>query len=356
MNRKKYSITLISPVRDAIVSQQTPVQREFTQMLEIPEADQQNDWLNLRKTEKADQSIPAFIKCAWRYGGPVFSKVYAEVAEDPAFTSGVMKFAAAKGRKSVFLHSLKINTTYWLRVHGISKKGTETVSAVRCFSTMDESPRWIFVEGVSNVRDMGGWKTKHGMRVKQGLFYRGGEFNVHMTATPEAKRFLREEIGLKSVLDIRGFNAQGELVPQIPGMPSDTKWINIPLGAYASSFKPQQKEAYAKSFRAALNPENLPMYFHCWGGADRTGTFAFLFNAVLGVDDESLLKDYELTSLAIWGSRSRTTELWKGFEQKMEELVPGGDYEAKALAYFKSAGITDSEIAALKKLYLEPVC
>ena len=39
------------------------------------------------------------------------------------------------------------------------------------------------------------------------------------------------------------------------------------------------------------------IYFHCAGGADRTGTMAFLIEALLGVSECDMSKDYELTSL-----------------------------------------------------------
>ena len=40
------------------------------------------------------------------------------------------------------------------------------------------------------------------------------------------------------------------------------------------------------------------VYFHCHGGADRTGTLAFLLEALLGVSESDLSKDFELTTYA----------------------------------------------------------
>ena len=42
--------------------------------------------------------------------------------------------------------------------------------------------------------------------------------------------------------------------------------------------------------------QGKPVYFHCIGGADRTGTLAFLIEALVGVSESDLSKDYELTS------------------------------------------------------------
>ena len=45
-------------------------------------------------------------------------------------------------------------------------------SATGLFSTEDRPPRLIRVAGVPNVRDLGGWRTADGRRVRQGLLYR----------------------------------------------------------------------------------------------------------------------------------------------------------------------------------------
>ena len=42
---------------------------------------------------------------------------------------------------------------------------------------------------------------------------------------------------------------------------------------------------------AAIADENrYPVYIHCTGGADRTGTLAFLINALLGVGEDDLIR------------------------------------------------------------------
>lgn len=55
-------------------------------------------------------------------------------------------------------------------------------------------------------------------------------------------------------------------------------------------------------------------------GADRTGNTAFLLEGVLGVDEESITKDYELTSFSMYGRRPRDL---KGGLGQMFEFVKG---------------------------------
>jgi protein tyrosine/serine phosphatase len=47
------------------------------------------------------------------------------------------------------------------------------------------------------------------------------------------------------------------------------------------------------------------VYFHCTHGSDRTGTLAYLTEALLGVSDEDRNRDFDLTSLSGRADRNR---------------------------------------------------
>ena len=51
-------------------------------------------------------------------------------------------------------------------------------------------------------------------------------------------------------------------------------------------------------FLAFADSKEKPVYFHCWGGADRTGTVGFLLGGLLGMSYTDLIIDYELTSFS----------------------------------------------------------
>ena len=55
-------------------------------------------------------------------------------------------------------------------------------------------------------------------------------------------------------------------------------------------------------FDALADESNYPLYFHCWGGADRTGCVAFTIEAILGLDEENLMKNFEYTTLSGQGN------------------------------------------------------
>ena len=103
-------------------------------------------------------------------------------------------------------------------------------------------------------------------------------------------------------------------------------------------------------FSAFTRPENYPIYFHCRGGADRTGSYAFILGALLGMSLDDLLLEYELTSLSIWGARLRKHRLFAPFLEAFMALE-GETLSDKARTFMRNnAGLTDSEIDKISEI------
>jgi len=344
-------ISLTAPKNGEVISQHTHEQQLFAVSKQDSPSGQKIDWLNLVRDDRADRTQPQEIAFSWKIEGQDRGRAELQCAEDPAFTCGLMCFPADISNTAANAHSLKINTVYYWRVVWTTASGKDVVSASRVFRTADELPRWIKVGGISNVRDCGGWRTKYGKRVRQGLFFRGGELNVHMNITPDGIRFLDRQLRMRTDMDLRREVEVAELAGHESPLPPHIRWVNVPILAYADCFPEDMRRIYADAFRLLINKVNLPVYAHCWGGADRTGTLVLLINAVLGVDDESLLLDYEMTSLAIWGERRRDTDYFAPFLLELNSFAPRKSLEEQAVAYFKSCGITDEEIGKLKSVF-----
>ncbi len=345
---------LITPEAGAVLRQHTAVQENFQLFRNHLQSPQERlDWLHLRHSEQADQSIPSMVDFTWKCFVQHIDSQVVEISESPQFDCLVMHFPADSCGCTARVHSLKTGVHYHWRVVGVDGQGAAVCSEVANFYTESEVPRWIFLEGVSNVRDIGGWATRDGHHVRQGLVYRGGEMNGHMTATVAALRFAEQDLSIRTVLDLRSSTELATLATGGPALSSNVQWVNVNLAAYADIDTAEQREHFAQAFRVLLKPANFPIYTHCWGGADRTGTLIFLVNAALGVTDESLLLDYEMTSLGIWGVRSRESELFQAFMAMLERLAPGQGFQAQAIAYWKSAGITEAELERLRELFLD---
>ena len=83
------------------------------------------------------------------------------------------------------------------------------------------------------------------------------------------------------------------------------------------------QELYQQAIRSVIGclEKGKVVYFHCAGGADRTGTLAFLIEALLGVSESDLSKDYELTTFDGSNKRLRNYRATEDETHILYELV-----------------------------------
>jgi len=204
---------------------------------------------------------------------------------------------------------------------------------------------------MNNVRDMGGWKTVSGRRIRQGLLLRGSEMNIHHIATEAGKRVMLEDLGIRTDLDLRR-----EVVGEQEHSPlgEGVQYRLYPMECYGKFFLEEQEEVCRTVFSLLAERGNYPLYFHCWSGADRTGTLALMIGAVLGMEDEDLLQEYELTSFAIGQMRYRTFGL---FTNLMEALngygLPEEPLRVKAVRFLLKIGVPQEQLDVIRDILLE---
>lgn len=192
----------------------------------------------------------------------------------------------------------------------------------------DMPVRWIYVDGIHNVRDMGGWKTENGKTVKYGMLYRGAQLNtdkngqvVNLVTQKGLETF--NSLGIKTEFDLRSIQNVHEKTTG-----TDLNYVlisteEVAYSAYDSIAAKSQKALYIKMFEYLSNSNNYPIYAHCQGGADRTGTYAFLLNGLLGVSYDDLTKDFELTTFG-GTKRWRSAGSGSSFTKGEEPLVDNG--------------------------------
>ena len=290
------------------------------------------DWLRLRQSQ-TDRSLPKPV--SFSFSPAVDGEL---LLHHP--NGSVSRHTAQKGQAQVW--NLQIGVTYHWQVI-VDGKASEK----RTFHTHPQPPRLLYVEGISNVRDFGGYTTKSGQRIRQGLLYRTSELDTHVTITENGKRTW-ESLGIRTDLDIRGIQDE----PRCPNLDTHrTQWINIPLAAYDRIFTPEQIAAYGKSFALLTVAERYPMIVHCWGGIDRTGCWLFLLGGMLGIPSEQLFLDYEFSSFSRWGRRSRYSDQFCTFLQKL--MTYGDTLEDACRHFMRAAGLTDAQLAQIKDILLE---
>ena len=162
-------------------------------------------------------------------------------------------------------------------------------------------PRTLNVGKVHNTRDFGGCYTKDCMhRVKQGVLYRGANLDKISDA---GKDKMINTYGIKTDFDLR----QPEKIPETPPLGDGVKFINYSSPQYLDKpdysragvgygiSNPSNFETLKNEFLVLADASNYPIYLHCNIGRDRTGTICSLLGGLLGMYEEDIYKDYELS-------------------------------------------------------------
>lgn len=229
------------------------------------------------------------------------------------------------------LTNFKTGTKYYWRVNG-----NKTYS----FETLNNGPRFIKIDGVPNVRDLGG------NAIKQGMLFRGGSLNDYYQITEEGKRVFVDELGIKTELDLR-LEAVGRLNESPAG--DRVTLRQIPYRPYEEAFEQQYKQNICIIMSVFADESNYPVYFHCRGGADRTGMLALYLRALLGESDDDIHTDYELTSLSAYaagekegakGYRSRNASYYREFLDLLDVYAPGKPLSVKVKAFLLNCGVS----------------
>ena len=173
--------------------------------------------------------------------------------------------------------------------------------------------RHFNLQGASNFRDLGGYATRDGHRVRWRQIFRSNHLG-HLTASDvEVVRGL----GVRSAFDFRGVEERAAAacvieeiaVHSLPIEPTVVAALRARLQARALSSADAleiMRESYRNyvrqnthSFRelfAHLLEDRAPLVIHCTAGKDRTGFACALLLQALGVPADVIAEDYLLTN------------------------------------------------------------
>lgn len=246
---------------------------------------------------------------------------------------------------------------------------------------MTDIPRRVDLAGCLNFRDLGGYATPDGRRVRWRQVFRSDGLHA---LTPEDVTRLRDEIRLADVIDLR---STAELQSEGRG-PLETeamRFHHLPLfdGAMTESSR-EAAAQYSLADRYVLMAEfarrpiarvletlattDAPAVFHCAAGKDRTGVISALILGLLGVDDEIIVADYVATRESLDGIVDRLMAL-EGY-RRMLELLPADTMHANPETmveflsrlreshgsfegYARGAGLSDAVVARLRGRLVE---
>ncbi len=203
------------------------------------------------------------------------------------------------GRASIATHQLPPRPYFWLQ--------TEDGAAMRV------APRTLPLAGAQNARDIGGYATVDGRRVRWGIIYRSSAL-ARLNADDYR---LLNTLGLRTIYDLRTEREQAA---------RPTRWVGEPPTMHAARDRAEDlvmreltamgdvdqaaarstvialfaripelmAEDYAELFRLLVEGE-APLLVHCSAGKDRTGVAVALLLSALGVPRQTVLSDFALS-------------------------------------------------------------
>lgn len=254
-------------------------------------------------------------------------------------------------------------------------------------------------DSIQNIRDLGGYEAADGRHVKYGVFLRGPA----LCGLSESDRQKIDDMNLRAIMDFRSKNESDHNPEYIPASATYYRQCaSIDRYGNEIDYSPGTIEKLThkfitlfrlirgmiandvynampfnnKAFRIMfdlIEREEVPVYFHCAAGKDRTGVAAILILLALGVDRKAALDDYELTNVyyadriqasmkryGILTSVSKTVRyrftassgVVRGIAEYMTDLI----YERYHTfeAYMEAEyGIDEARLKRLRDLYLE---
>jgi protein-tyrosine phosphatase len=196
--------------------------------------------------------------------------------------------------------------------------------------------RLISLAGCGNFRDLGGYETRDGRRVRWRRVFRS---DALVWLTDEDVKTL-QAMGLNLVfgIDLRTHD-ELEMMRVGPVYESDTRHHHLPffprfgedrkqvqaavhsIGQVASDsylrLMEQSKPCFEGVFTLLADPAHYPSAYYCAAGKDRTGMVSALLLRVLGVSDEQIIEDYALTAPP---SEERMIARFKAMGRDVSEL------------------------------------
>ncbi|HEX6870059.1 MAG TPA: tyrosine-protein phosphatase [Micromonosporaceae bacterium] len=240
--------------------------------------------------------------------------------------------------------------------------------------------RNIKFHNVFNFRDLGGYPTADGAALRWRRLFRADDLS--RLTEPDHPGFLA--LGIRTVIDLRRPEEveQWGRVPPLHGVRYQHVHLVHPrwpvmefadTGARADFVRDRYLEmsefgsaAISEALRLIAEERCTPLVFHCYSGKDRTGVIAALVLALLGVADEVIAADYELSEAAEdqrWHWRTRADPDLAGRRWTHVTVSPGEGMLAflhelrrrhgSIEGYVAQLGVTSEHLAAMRTHLLE---
>ena len=265
-------------------------------------------------------SSPKPVHIEWTHGAKEEAFHYeVDLSKDATFPAADTIVYNVGKKKSVDIYNPMLGETYSYRIRSVYDSGDPDVSAVKSFSVLDTGFRNVHIDGLTNCRDLGGKVLENGSRIKPGMIFRTSALNSRASdattvITAAGKDTMLNEFGVKSEIDLRGGSSgtggESASASSTSDLGSTVAFKYSPM-AYSGgkNLIYRNVEPLRKIFHTLADENNYPTFFHCRIGTDRTGALAMLINALLGLSEKEIYKDYLFSNFGGVGKQPVITNL-----------------------------------------------
>ena len=204
--------------------------------------------------------------------------------------------------------------------------------------------RRIYLPNTYNFRDLGGYDTTDGRSIKWERVYRSDA----LSRLKDEDQAQLASLDLKLVVDLRSREEQAKSPDLLPPK-GGPEYLPLPIQSAEMNFVTAMKlmkkgdvswltedfmrkgyirnlddypEIWRELFLRLSQSQNRPLAFHCTGGKDRAGTGAALVLLALGVPEETVIQDHQLSNLYIGGVVEAIYAQVEGYGIDPEQVRP----------------------------------
>ncbi|HMA84736.1 MAG TPA: tyrosine-protein phosphatase [Desulfosalsimonadaceae bacterium] len=250
------------------------------------------------------------------------------------------------------------------------------------------------LEGAVNFRDIGGYQTTGGRLVRWGRVFRSdGLYRL-----TDADLAVLSRLEIRHVFDFRTASEAANAPNRLPEAPpvayhnlpvshgkfdfvqavkrlkaGDTSWLtpDFMMNGYLGSLS-LHGETWGRVIRHIAGASDGATVFHCTGGKDRTGACAALLLLALGVPEETVIADHQLSNHYIAELLPKINQMLAAYGVDPDILLPyltapreciitfldalNARYGSAAAYLQEKGGLFPETLEQLRETLLEPEC
>ena len=276
---------------------------------------------------------------------------YLCVCDKPDFKECAINILLSGQDSTYQVENLAPGRAYYYKIIANLSSG-ESMTLCSSAFILSSTVKMFGADELFNARDLGGWTGLDGKTVKYDKLYRGSRVRLNLSESANglvlsnAASTLRN-LGISAEIDFRG---DDENKLKTSPISRGTKFLRIANAKDCLGADILNGDAFIVALDQIITwlQAGKKIYISASFGAERTGAMAFLINGLLGVDEDGLARDYELSSFT--SDSLAAGQVWKRNEGNYPAMVSaiktleGTTLQEQIYNYFKN-GVNGKSIS-----------